>query len=433
MKKFLAIFLTLVLAIGVLAGCSGSGASSGADGEVTGEITVWGWNVAAEAMELAVPEFKKKYPDVEVKLVDIGRLDLYDKLTVGLAANGAGLPDVILVESDRLDNYKKEFPNGFLNLSEMGYDAYDDKFGPSKMSAVKNEDGEFVAMPWDIGPTGVFYRVDLFEQAGVDPASIETWDDFIEAGKKIKDTTGAQMVPVDVAKDDALFRMMLNQQGAFYYDEEGNIDFTSQEAVNAMTKIQELHQNGLVANVDGWDGTVTATVNGTVATVPFGVWYSGTIMDQAKELEGKWDVIELPAFEEGGNRAANLGGSDIAIPSASKNKEAAYAFAEFFTTDKNIQVAALKEKGIFPSLLETYEDPYFDEEVPFFNNKPVYRKFADQVKDIPPANYTNDYPRGLKYAADAQASALLDKQEPAAALETAAKQLANETKREINN
>ncbi|WP_338780809.1 sugar ABC transporter substrate-binding protein [Metabacillus sp. FJAT-52054] len=434
MKKVWSLLMAAVMTVGMLSACSsqGSGGSAGDGGKPKGEITVWGWNVAASSMELAVENFKKKYPDVEVKVQDIGRLDLYDKLTVGLAANGAGLPDVLMVESDRLDNYKKQFPKGFMDLSEKGFDKYEDKFGKSKIATAKNEDGKFVAMPWDIGPTGVFYRTDIFEKAGVDPKSIETWDDFIEAGKVIKEKTGSAMVPVDIAKDDALYRMMLNQQGAFYFDDKGNIDFQSDESVKAMSMIQKLQENKLVANVDGWDGTVTATVNGTVATVPFGVWYTGTIMEQAKELDGKWDVMKLPAFEAGGNRDANLGGSDIVIPAASKNKDAAYAFAEFFTTDKDTQVNVLKKYGIFPSLLETYEDKYFDEPVAFFNNQPIFRMFADEVKNIPPANYTNDYPRGLKYAADAQAAALLDKKDPAEALKAAADQLANESKREIN-
>ncbi len=40
------------------------------------------------------------------------------------------------------------------------------------------------AMPWDsVRPW--FYRRDFYKNAGIDPASIKTWDDFIAAGKKI--------------------------------------------------------------------------------------------------------------------------------------------------------------------------------------------------------------------------------------------------------
>ncbi|MFP3473086.1 extracellular solute-binding protein, partial [Micrococcus sp. SIMBA_144] len=74
----------------------------------------------------------------------------------------------------------------------------------------------------------------LFEKAGVKAEVINTWDDFLEAGKKIKEATGSYAMPLDMFKDDPTFRMMLNQQGVFYYDEEGNIDLTNPKAVKAM-------------------------------------------------------------------------------------------------------------------------------------------------------------------------------------------------------
>ena len=39
-------------------------AISGAEAAPKGAITVWSWNVAAEALDSIVPDFIKKYPDV---------------------------------------------------------------------------------------------------------------------------------------------------------------------------------------------------------------------------------------------------------------------------------------------------------------------------------------------------------------------------------
>ncbi|UTR11839.1 sugar ABC transporter substrate-binding protein [Evansella sp. LMS18] len=431
------------LSLAVLAACGGNdnnteetpaGNDNGDNngGELSGEIEVWGWNVAAASMELAIEGFNEIHPDVEVNVQDIGRLDLYDRLTVGLAAGGAGLPDVVLVETDRIDNYMSEFPEGFLNLSEYGFDQYEDKFAQAKINSMKNADGDFIAAPWDFGPAAVFYNVEIFEEAGVNPDDIETYDDYIEAGIQIHEATESQLLPIDISQDDAQFRMMMNQQGTYYFDEDGNIDIASDEAVLAMEKIKEMRENDLIANVDGWDGTVTATVNGRVATVPFGVWYAGTIMDQAPEQEGNWDIFPLPALEEGGNRAANLGGSDLAVIGATENPDAAYAFVEYFTTETDPQMAALEEYGMFPSLLETYEHETFDEESEFFNNSAIFRTFAEISEDVPFANYTSDYARAFRYSADAQASALLQDAEPADALREAAERIANESGRDIN-
>ncbi|SEA38366.1 lactose/L-arabinose transport system substrate-binding protein [Thalassobacillus cyri] len=435
MKKWLKGFLVLALITGLLAACSNnesSGNEGGDGGEPNGEITIWGWNVAAQSMELAVEGFQEEYPDVEVKVEDIGRLDVYEKLTVGLASGGNGLPDVVLVESDRLANYQNEFPDGLLNLSEMGYDKHESKFGEYKKSVTQDKNGDFFAAPWDIGPTGVFYRTDIFEEAGVNPEDIQTWEDYIEAGKQIKEKTGKKMVPIDIAKDDALYRMMLNQQGTYYFDGEGNIDVTSDASKNAFNVINQLNEEGLVLNNDGWNGVVSATVNGEVATVPFGVWYTGTIMDQAPDQKGQWGVFKLPAFEEGGNRAANLGGSDLVIPSATDNKEAAYAFVEYFTTKVEPQMTALKEKGIFPSLNAAYEEDYFNQESEFFSNQKIFKMFAEQVPEIPAANYTSDYARAFKIMSDTQADILLNGTELDKALKKAADKLESDTGRNVN-
>ncbi|MCA0971520.1 sugar ABC transporter substrate-binding protein [Halobacillus litoralis] len=436
MKSWLKGLLMAGLVVGLLAACSGDsgGEAEGenASGEPSGEITIWGWNVAAQSMELAVDGFKEQYPDVEVKVEDIGRLDVYEKLTVGLASGGNGLPDVVLVESDRLANYQEQFPDALTNLSELGYDEHADKFGEYKTSVTQDANGDFFAAPWDIGPTGVFYRTDIFEEAGVNPEDIETWDDYIEAGKTIKEVTGTNMLPIDIANDDAMYRMMLNQQGAFYFDEEGNIDVTSEESKNAFNVIQQLHDEDLILNNDGWNGVVSATVNGEVATVPFGVWYSGTILDQAPDQSGQWGVFYLPAFEEGGNRAANLGGSDLVIPSSSDNQSTAYAFVEYFTTEVEPQMTALKERGIFPSLNSTYEEDYFAQESEFFADQQVWKLFADEVADIPVANYTSDYSRAFDTMSDTQAQILLDGADIDTALQEAADKLESETDRSAN-
>ncbi|MBP0726513.1 sugar ABC transporter substrate-binding protein [Bacillus sp. RG28] len=393
-----------------------------------GTITVWGWDVAAETMSLAVKKFHEKYPDVNVKVEDFNSSDLYDKVTVGLAARGSGLPDVVLMEDERIPGYIHQFPDGFLKLNKLGYDQYKDSFNPAKLASVQNSNGDFVAAPWDIGPAGVFYRVDLFKKANVDPESIKTWDDYIEAGKKIKQATGAKLLPIDIPNYDGLFQMMLQQQGLSYFDKNGKININSDEAIRSMKIIKSLYKNDLILINNGWDGIVTATVNGSVATVPYGVWYAGTIMDQAPKLKGKWDMFYLPSFKEGGTRFANVGGSSLLIPSTSKNQSAAYDFVQFFTTDKDTQLLGFKKFGLFPSLKETYSDPLFSEKSEYFNNNPVFKKFADIVDQVPEININENYARASQHSTSAQAAILLENKDIESALKDASKQLQNEIK-----
>ncbi|MFJ5716112.1 extracellular solute-binding protein [Neobacillus sp. NPDC093127] len=430
MKKYLSFLLAILLL--VLSACSNQ--SSGDEGKTgdskhpAGTITVWGWDVAASTMKAAVEKFQKKYPDVLVKVEDFNSGDLYEKLTVGLAARGSGLPDVVLMEDERIPGYIHQFPQGFLNLNKLGYDQYKEAFNPAKVASVQDKDGNFIAAPWDIGPAGVFYRVDYFKKAGVDPNSIQTWDDYIAAGKKIKEATGKRMLPIDIPNYDGVFQMMMQQQGLSYFDKDGKIALLTNEAVRAMTVIKKLHDEDLILNNKGWDGIVTATVNGEVATVPYGVWYTGSIMDQAPDLKGNWDVFFLPSFKEGGTRYANVGGSSLLIPATSKNQSAAYSFVEFFTTNQDSQMLGFEKYGLFPSLKETYSAPEFTANSEYFNNSPIFKKFADIVDEVPKIHLNENYAKASSLMANAQAAILLENKSVESALKDAQKQLENEIK-----
>ncbi|WP_257347132.1 ABC transporter substrate-binding protein [Pseudalkalibacillus decolorationis] len=422
-------FIIGILSCLILASCSsGKNGSNNVEGKTAGEITIWGWDVAADTLELATEKFNERYPDIKVKVENFNSDDVYEKLTVGLAARGSGLPDVLLMEDERIPSYTNQFPKGFVNLSKLGYDKYEERFSPSKVKSVKNDKGEFIAAPWDVGPAGVFYRVDYFEEAGVDPDSIKTWEDYIEAGKKIKKITGTKLLPIDISKYDGVFHMMLQQQGVSYFNEKGEAAITSDEAIRAMSVIRDLYKNDLVANIDGWDGIVTATVNGKVASVPYGVWYTGTIKDQAPDQKGKWDVFYLPKFKEGGTRYANVGGSSLLIPSSTNNKEAAYSFVEFFTTDVETQMLGFKKYGLFPSLLKTYDDPFFNEESDYFNNSKIFQMFAESVPEVPPITITKDFARASRTVSNAQAAVLLEGESVERELDQAEEKLENEIK-----
>ena len=408
---------------------STSGGQMAVNSTLKGDITVWGWNVAAKSLQANIEGFNKLYPNVKVTVPDIGRLDVYDKLTTGLAAGGSGLPDVVQVESERMDVYTSKFPEGFADLTDRA-GKYEKDFDSSKWAQSKNK-GKIRSIPWDSGPSGVFYRVDMFEKAGVDASKIETWDDWIDAGKKVQAANaGVKVMAIDFTKDDSLFRMMLNQQGTYYFTADGKINFTSPEAVKAMSMIKKLNDAGLLTNVQGWDGTVGAMKNSQAASQLFGVWWSGTIQDSAPESKGKWDVIQMPAFEKGGNRAANLGGSTLAITKTTKNLDAAWAFVEYTLATKEGQNTMLKKFGIWPSYTPAYEDPFYTAPQPFFNNKPIWQTFAKEIPLIKAAYYTKDYDQALTAGANAQGE-VLNGADPAKALEKAANDLKNQTGREL--
>ena len=420
-------------ALALLSGCTmGAGAPTAVvldpDAEVSGEITVWSWDVAATALDRLGDEFEADHPDTTVTVVDVGYDNAYDKLSVGLQA-GSGLPDVVTIETDRAPGYINEFPTGLVDLTPvLGDDEAD--FDPFKWSAQSDPEGALKVAPWDSGTVGLFYRADYFDAAGVDQASIETWDDLVVAGETIKAKTGHTLLSADVATGGT-FQMLLQQQGLGLFDEAGEIAITAPEAVEALTLLQTMNEKGLLKNVKGWDGRVTSAKDGDSAVTPEAVWWIGTLQGDAPELSGTYRVAELPSFEQGGARTSNNGGSGLAVPTQATNPQLAAAFVEYVLAGADQQASMMMNEGLFPSYLPALEDAYFQESQEYFGGQPVYELFAEQTAKIPAITFTTDNAEASDIVANAVVAAVLNGADPATALQDAADQIATATGREI--
>jgi len=366
----------------------GSGPVRAAD-DVSGEITVWSWNVAAAALQAVVPAFNKEYPNVKVTVQDLGNQPVYDRGLAGCAAGGTDMPDVYSVENHESEVFWNRFPDCFSDLKAMSADegALLAKFPAFKLTELTVGD-KVHAMPWDSGPVVVFYRRDLYEAAGVDPATIATWDDFIEAGKKVVATAGGNTKFVSTNGDTSWFRMLANQAGCAYFDEAGETITVNQPGcVAALETIKKISDAGLFMN-GNWDETLTSIKANALASAVYGGWYEGSIRGNAPDQSGKWGVYKLPAFEAGGNQTANIGGSALAIPSASKNPQAALAFVNFANGRPDSQITQLKASGLVPTLPEAINDPFVKEEQPYWGGQKVWEVVLSTLPDIKPARGT---------------------------------------------
>lgn len=434
MKRVSKVLVPLA-ALALLSGCAAGGVPGGKTAptldptaKASGEITVWSWDTAAAALKRLGADYQAEHPGTTINVVDVGYDNAYDKLSVGLQA-GSGLPDVVTIETDRASGYISEFPQGFSDLTPVLGDKKAD-FDPSKWSAGSDADDALRVAPWDSGTVGLFYRSDYLADAGVDPASLQTWDDLVAAGEQIKAKTGHTLMSIDVSSGWTFF-MMLQQQGQGLFDADGKIAITTPEAVRALTLLKEMNDKGLIKNVKGWDGRVTATKDGDSAVHPEGVWWIGTLTGEMPELAGKFGVTELPAFTAGGARTSNNGGSNLAIPAQAKNPELAASFIDFVLADTGNQVSMMKNEGLFPSYLPALQDTYFQQEDPYFSGQKVYQLFAKQTGEIPAVNYTSDNAKALDVVANAVVASVVNGKDPKQVLDDAAQQIATATGREI--
>jgi len=400
-----------------------------AQSNISGEITVWSWDIAAKALQATVPSFNKQYPNVKVNIVDLGNQQVYDKGLSGCAAGGADLPDVYSVENNEAEVFWARFPNCFTDLNTLApsANAFKGNFPAFKWTELQVGNKTY-AMPWDSGPVVMFYRRDLYQKAGVNPDSIETWDDYIAAGKKIVAATGAKVGVIANGTDDEWFRMLANQNGCFYFSNDAkSVTVNKPGCVTALETVKKLIDSGVVMQ-GGWNEQIQAFKAGKVATSMFGGWYEGTIRSNAPELEGKWGVFRMPAAKKGGVRAANLGGSALALPASSKNKAAAWAFIRHALATTEGQVTMLKEYGLVPSYLPALKDPYINTASKYWGGQTVWKTILDTLGNVPQARGTQYFQEARQIMVKTQADYVAGRFKSAKeALDNAAKQISSAT------
>lgn len=388
MKRIMALLLAVVMSVGLLAGCGGKGGEGDTSGEV--ELTVWAWDVALMQLQDAAAEYQKDHPEVKFVFEEMGTEQIYNKLSTSLAT-GNGIADIIAVEGEVLVGYADKFPEGFLDVTDA---VESDKFLASKMSEVVYKDKTH-AFPWDAGPVGMFYRTDYFEQAGVKPEDIKTWDDMIEAGKKVgeacKTPAGdpVKMLPIRPNKP-GLYSLIRNQFGISTFDENGKPMISDERSLKAMHMADKIYDSGIGLNYNGWDEYEQTIVNESVACIPEAIWMIGTIKDKGPQTEGKWAAMDLPAID-GGTFSCSNGGSDLAINAKTEHPDVAKDFCKFAMTDTKLQASGFEKYGLYPSYIPSYEEEIFSKGDPFFGEENVYEVFIENGQKVAdsPANVNN--------------------------------------------
>ncbi len=391
MKKLSALLLMGVMVTAtVVTGCGGSGESESGGEEAV--LEVWAWDVALMQLEEAADAYLEANPDVNVTFdfQEMGTDQIYDKLTTSLAT-GSGIADIIAIEGTVLASYANKFPEGFLDVSE---NVSVDEFLPAKVAEVTLND-KVHAFPWDAGPVAMFYRSDYFEQAGVNPDEILTWDDYIEAGKKIEEVCKTpsgdpvKMLPMDPTTS-SIYTRLRGMLGVDTFDEEGNPAVDSPESIAAMKEAKRIYDSGIALNYDGWSEYEQSVVNESVATIPEAVWMIGTIKDKAPQTEGKWGVMQMPTME-GATYSTNNGGANVAINAKTDFPEEAKAFLEFAMKDTEIQASGFEKYGLYPSYVASYDESIFSETDSFFGGENVYQIFIENGQNVAELPTSPDY------------------------------------------
>lgn len=178
MKK-VALSVTLALGISALGvSYAADPAFPKADASKKVTLEVWSW---VPGLDKTVAAFTKAYPNISVKVVNLGGgPNTYTKLQTALKA-GSGAPDVAQIEYGFLPSFADT--GGLVDLSKYGANDYKKYFVPWTWGQVSPEGSAVYAIPQDTGPFAMVYRDDVLKKYNV--AVPKTWAQYATAASTV--------------------------------------------------------------------------------------------------------------------------------------------------------------------------------------------------------------------------------------------------------
>ena len=360
-KKSIALLGAAAMLVSVAA-CGSDTANSGdsaakSDGGKT-ELTLWGWD---GTLPEVIEGFEKKYPDITVKLSNVGTsAETQTSLNNALAA-GKGAPDVAQMEYHSITQFA--LSDGLEDLTDLAGD-YQDFYQEGTWKGVQ-VGGKTYGMPLDSGPNALFYNKEVFDKAGVTEAP-KTWDEFYEAAKKIHALGDDYYITSDAGDNSqsTTFMSLVAQAGGEPFTVDGEnvgINLTGDEGTKKTVDYwQKMIDEGLInTKVTSWsDEWNRGLGDGTLASLVIGAWMPTNLLNGAPGASGKFRVATVPQWSDGENVNSENGGSALVMPKGTKNKDAAWKFMDYVSHDAE-GIKLRVNDGAFPADNETLKEDYF--------------------------------------------------------------------------
>lgn len=389
MKRFLAIALTLALALGTL--------GMGALAETKDKLTIWSYGT---------PEYMRIYFQRYLDRENTG-------LTAEMA-NYSGEAEVrqqimMTVNAGAMDDLPtaiSTFPVSMQVLVEAGLLAditdyvtpYMDQFVEGAFDQA-TYNGRIYGMPYTLQPKMMFYNQEIFDKYEIDPARMATFQGYIEVGRELLEKSGGKVKLSYVDPSSYTWRYwfrrgLMPQANARIWDENGNVAFDTDPGTRlAMETFNTLLSEGMLMNVGIFSAEqYEAARQGEIATYYIESFWDTFLRGNLQDMSGAWRCMPAPVFDEVGTAGAQV----IAMycPVNTGNEEKTKLFVDMLL-DFNLNAAernqwtedmlAMDYATEHPITKELQADPYWTEASDFYGGQ-SYRQMVTKSFENPSAN-----------------------------------------------
>lgn len=322
--------------------------------------------------------FHKIHPNITIEFQDVPFEEMHDKLLTQIAAGNP--PDAAYLDSGNVGDFAQR--SALVNLEDYiaKSKAIDKKdYVPAFLTAATFEKNMY-GLPIDGESTGLFYRTDRFEEAGLDPNKPPTtWEEFQQYAEKLTNVDQKKYGFIVFAPEAAYYWYpWLWQAGGDTLNpkDPNDVIWDSPEGQKAADFYVNLakYSPADFLNSNSWDGRV-AFANGDVAMYVAGAWFAGTLLTEFPDATGKWAAAPLPKDKK---CATTIASDDLVVFAASKHPEAAFKWIEFASALEHMAMLNVgtpeNPATLLPPRLTLLNDPKL------FESRPFLKGFAENMQ-----------------------------------------------------
>ena len=301
LKKVICLIASMSVMVGAFSGCGSSDDSKETKTAYTqkdpkdykGTITFWHFN--KDEGPVMKEMFEKAYPNVKINLQIISDQNqgYQNKLTSAIA-NGSGVPDVFCGESAVVKRFVN-LENGFADLSQKPFEAESviNKMIPATVDIGRDDNGKIRALTYQVTPGALAYKRSVAKKyLGTDDPD------------KISEMISTVDKLTDVAKT---------------YRDSG-------------------YESGLTQWQPAWAASIAKEENLFYACPSWGIANIIECNDKDGKDKGTWGLAQSPI-------PYTWGGTWLGVYDKSKNKELAWQFVKYMTSNKEGMKAWTEKMG----------------------------------------------------------------------------------------
>ncbi|MGM0825347.1 MAG: ABC transporter substrate-binding protein [Pseudomonadota bacterium] len=322
-------------------------------------------------MQSLTDAFEEAHPDITLDWVVLEENVLRQRMTTDIATEG-GQFDVMTIGTYEVPIWAER---GWLSpLDNLPDDYNEDDLLTSVRDGLSHDD-TLHALPFYAESSMMYYRKDLFEEAGIEMTEQPTWDEVREWAGKL-DGMEDDLAGICLrgkpgwGENMAFVSTLVNTFGGRWFDEDWNPELNSEEWTNAVQFYVDL------LNDYGPSGASSNGFNENLALFSrgnCGMWVDATSAAGKLYDEDESEVADSLGFAPAPVAETPKGSHwlwswALAIPASSENQDAAREFITWATSQEYVELVGETEgwTSVPPGTREsTYEDERYIEAAPF--------------------------------------------------------------------